>query len=53
LLPGLLFDPEDGGDMFLRNVWLAFNELHGVISQNPASKEVHAKFEVGESLVYF
>jgi hypothetical protein len=27
-LLGLFFDPEDGGDMFLRNV-----DLHGVISQ--------------------
>jgi hypothetical protein len=29
---GSLFDPEDGGDMLLRNVG-CFNELHGVISQ--------------------
>jgi hypothetical protein len=29
---GLLFDPEHGDDMFLRNVRLTFNELHGVIS---------------------
>jgi hypothetical protein len=30
---GLLFDPKCRGDMFLRNVWLSFNELHDVISQ--------------------
>jgi hypothetical protein len=30
---GLFFDPEDGGDMFLRNVGLTFNGLHGVIYQ--------------------
>jgi hypothetical protein len=29
---GLLFDPEDGGDTFLRNATLP--ELHGVASQN-------------------
>jgi hypothetical protein len=28
-----LFDPEDGGDTFLRNVLLTFNEPHGAISQ--------------------
>jgi hypothetical protein len=28
-----LFDPEDGGDMFLRNVVLTFNGLHGIVSQ--------------------
>jgi hypothetical protein len=27
------FDPEDGGDMFLRNVGLQLNGLHGVTSQ--------------------
>jgi hypothetical protein len=30
---GLFFDPEDVGDMFLRNVRLVVNRLHGVISQ--------------------
>jgi hypothetical protein len=30
---GLFFDPEDGDDMFLRNVCCLFNGLHGVISQ--------------------
>jgi hypothetical protein len=30
-LLGLFFDPENGGDMFLRNV--GFNWLHGVMSQ--------------------
>jgi hypothetical protein len=29
---GLFFHPEDGGDMFLRNVGY-FNGIHGVISQ--------------------
>jgi hypothetical protein len=24
--------PENGGDMFLRNVWFTFNGVHGVIS---------------------
>jgi hypothetical protein len=32
-LLGLFFDPEDGGDMFPRNVGLFFNWLHSVISQ--------------------
>jgi hypothetical protein len=32
-LLGLFFGPEDGGDMFPRNIWLTFNGLHGVISQ--------------------
>jgi hypothetical protein len=31
-LLGLFFDPEDGGDIFLRNIGLTFNGLHGVIS---------------------
>jgi hypothetical protein len=34
LLLGLFFNPEDGGDMFLRNVVLTLNGLHGVISRN-------------------
>jgi hypothetical protein len=29
----LFFDPADRGDMFLRNVGLTFNRLHGVIFQ--------------------
>jgi hypothetical protein len=29
----LFFDPEDGGDMFLQKVALAFNRLHGLIYQ--------------------
>jgi hypothetical protein len=29
----LISDPEDGGDMFLRNVGLKLNGLHSVISQ--------------------
>jgi hypothetical protein len=29
----LFFDPEHGGDMFLRNVGFSFNVLHDVISQ--------------------
>jgi hypothetical protein len=29
----IFLDPEDGGDMFLRNMWLTLNRLHGVISQ--------------------
>jgi hypothetical protein len=29
----LFSGPDDGGDMFLRNVGLTFNGLHGVISQ--------------------
>jgi hypothetical protein len=33
-LLGLSFDPENGGNMFLRNVGLTFNGLHGIISQN-------------------
>jgi hypothetical protein len=33
LLLGLLFELEDGSDMFLRNIGLAFNGLHGVVSQ--------------------
>jgi hypothetical protein len=34
ILLGLFFDPEDGGDMFLRDVFFTFiNRLHGVISQ--------------------
>jgi hypothetical protein len=32
-LPGLLFNPTDRGDMFLRNVSWLFNGLHGVTSQ--------------------
>jgi hypothetical protein len=28
-----LFEPENGSDMFLRNVGLLFNGLHGFISQ--------------------
>jgi hypothetical protein len=27
-LLGLFLDPEDGGDMFLRNIGLTFNGLH-------------------------
>jgi hypothetical protein len=34
ILLDLLFYPEDGGDMFLRNVELS--ELHGVITQKTA-----------------
>jgi hypothetical protein len=34
LLAELFFCPEDGGDMFLRDVDFTFNGLHGVISQN-------------------
>jgi hypothetical protein len=34
-LPGLFFDPEHGGDMFLRNIGCS-KELHGVISKNTA-----------------
>jgi hypothetical protein len=33
-LLGLFFDPEDGGDMFLRNVGLTFNGLHGVMNNH-------------------
>jgi hypothetical protein len=33
-LLGILFNPEDGGDMFSPKGHLAFNGLHGVISQN-------------------
>jgi hypothetical protein len=32
-LLGLLFDPVDRNDMFLRNVGLTFNGLHGITSQ--------------------
>jgi hypothetical protein len=32
-LLGLVSDPEDEGEMFLRQ--LAFTRLHGIISQNP------------------
>jgi hypothetical protein len=32
-LLGLFFDPEDEGDMFLRNVNLLYKELRGVMSQ--------------------
>jgi hypothetical protein len=35
-LLGLFLDPDDGGDIFLRNVWSALNGLHGVISQKIA-----------------
>jgi hypothetical protein len=34
ILPGIFFDHDDGGDMFLRNVGLLFNRLHSVIFQN-------------------
>jgi hypothetical protein len=34
-LLGIFSDPEDGGDMFLRNV-VTLNGLHGVISQKMA-----------------
>jgi hypothetical protein len=33
ILLSLFFDPEDGGDMFLRNFGFTFNGLQGVISQ--------------------
>jgi hypothetical protein len=33
LILGLFLDPEDGGEMFLRNVNLISNVLHGVILQ--------------------
>jgi hypothetical protein len=32
-LPGLFFDPEDGCDMYRRNVGWLSNGLHGIISQ--------------------
>jgi hypothetical protein len=32
-LLGLFFDPEDGGDMFLKKRRLTLNGLQGVISQ--------------------
>jgi hypothetical protein len=32
-LPGLLFEPEDGGDMFVRNVTWLYSGLRGVKSQ--------------------
>jgi hypothetical protein len=30
---GLFFDPENGGNILLRNVGLLSNGLHGVVSQ--------------------
>jgi hypothetical protein len=32
ILPGLFFDPEDGGNVPLKH-WLTFNRIHGVIYQ--------------------
>jgi hypothetical protein len=33
---GLFFDPEDGSDMFFRNVSCSFISLHGIVSQKIA-----------------
>jgi hypothetical protein len=46
-LYGLLFVSGDGSDMFLRNVRLTFNELHGVISQ----KTELLKFLIGQVIM--
>jgi hypothetical protein len=36
-------DPEDGGDMFLRTVWLSLNILNGVISQKISTAKLMTK----------
>jgi hypothetical protein len=33
LPPSTWYNPEDGSNVFLRNVEITFNELHGVTSQ--------------------
>jgi hypothetical protein len=40
-LLNLFFDPEDGGDIFLREYRLIFNRLHGVILGIPEDSILH------------
>jgi hypothetical protein len=44
-LLGLLFDPEDGGDMFLRNVY--FTGIHSVITQTIQLFSVVTRPQIG------
>jgi hypothetical protein len=49
-LLGLFFDPEDEGDMFLRDVGLTFNGLHCVISQKT---ELYVPFRLWDGFFDF
>jgi hypothetical protein len=51
-LAGLLFDPEDGGDLLFRSARLSRN-LHGITTLNGVFLNVETYSEVGEFCCHF